>query len=95
MDTVRVFQEGSSGTVRYDGKRMRGYWPHFKPIEVENPILASNLTMAEARELVKRWNAYPELLKMLTEVADFWAGGDAPPELWEAITSTIAKATQP
>lgn len=36
--------------------------------------------------------AAPELLAALEGVRDFWAGGDCPEDLWEELTTAIAKA---
>jgi hypothetical protein len=36
--------------------------------------------------------AAPALLEVLEEIADFWAGGDAPPELEAKIRVAIALA---
>jgi len=36
--------------------------------------------------------AAPQLLRVLREVADFWAGGDAPPQLEAAIYAAIRSA---
>lgn len=36
--------------------------------------------------------AAPDLLEVLKEVADFWAGGDCPESLWSGILTTISKA---
>ena len=37
--------------------------------------------------------AAPDLLAVLQDVADFWAGGDVPPELDARMRAAIAKAT--
>lgn len=33
----------------------------------------------------------PEMYETLMEIADWWAGGDCPPELWGKLTGIIAK----
>ena len=38
--------------------------------------------------------AAPDLLEVLQEVADFWAGGDVPPELDAKMRDVIKRATQ-
>jgi hypothetical protein len=38
--------------------------------------------------------AAPDLLEALREVAEFWAGGDAPQELTDKINAALAKAVQ-
>lgn len=39
--------------------------------------------------------AAPDLYETLNDVADFWAGGDCPAELWLKIKSALAKAEKP
>lgn len=34
----------------------------------------------------------PDMLSVLKDVADFWSGGDCPPELWDRINAAINKA---
>ena len=39
--------------------------------------------------------AAPDMLAVLREVREFWAGGDAPPALWAKIEAVITKAEAP
>jgi hypothetical protein len=54
--------------------------------EIPNPSPAG--TAALARLLA----AAPDLAAVLREVADFWAGGDAPQALTDKINAALAKA---
>ena len=47
----------------------------------------------EARANSRLIAAAPDLLAALQSVADYWAGGDVPPEIDAAMRAAIAKAT--
>ena len=53
------------------------------------PFVANASTAANARLIA----AAPDLLSALQAVADYWAGGDVPPEIDAQMRAAIARAT--
>lgn len=87
MEQQKLKQDG--GSVRWDGPRTTGIAPEFAPQEIESPLFATNLTPHNAEELVKRWNAYPELVAALEAIREWSNSRDGSAETDEAALTEI------
>jgi hypothetical protein len=60
-----------------------------KVADTRQPLFTRECQEANARLIA----AAPELLAALQDVADYWAGGDIPADIYAGMRAAIAKAT--